>query len=320
MNNPKMFSARQPARRGEAKCLPAIVIGLVSIVILTALPTGLEAGSVIMKNGYIIQGPIVERSEASIILGWPNGKVTIHQRFIDSISYDPGEEKRLQEDELFRAQDKTPTTEDLSLLSSSAEVEDLPASVEDLMKRYESLARKSASPEAGATDGTLSTEGAQTSTTLLARPDATLGDRMKDDNVSVSFMPPRGWSPKSKKEFLYLSGTATPDGFKPSMNVVVLPRGGLRADDYVSLLKEEDARILDGFELLREGPRQVGSEKAFEIVGRGTYQGREAILRQVVVVKGEKVWLLSAFTEDQSVQSAFSVIDESLKTFEFVER
>jgi hypothetical protein len=300
------------------------MIGLVPFVLLAALPTGLEAGSVIMKNGYIIQGPIVERSELSIILGWPNGRVTIHQRFIDTISYDPGEEKRLQEDELFRAQEKSPATEDLSLLSSSAEVEELPANVEDLMKRYELLARKS-TPGAGdpgltGDTGAVPTDGSQTTTTLLVRPDATLGDRMKDDNVSVSFMPPRGWSPKSKKEFLYLSGTATPDGFKPSMNVVVLSRGGLRVDDYVSLLKEEDARILDGFELLTEGPRQVGSEKAFEIVGRGTYQGREAILRQVVVVKGEKVWLLSSFTEDQSVQSAFSVIDESLKTFEFTTR
>jgi hypothetical protein len=301
------------------------MVGLASVSLVVALPADLDAGSVIMKNGYIIQGPIVERSDVSIILGWPNGKVTIHHRFIDTVSYDPGEEKRLQEDELYRAQEKSPAPEDLSLLSSAVEVEDLPANVEDLMKRYESIARKGlpgqtgdAASGAGGETGLLPTDGSQA--TLITRPDTMLAERMKDDNVSVSFMPPRGWSPKSKKDFLHVAGTATPDGFKPSMNVVVVPRGGLNADDYVSLLKEEDARILDGFELLSEGPRQVGSLKGYEVVGRGTYQGREAILRQVVVVKGERVWLLSAFTEDQSSQSAFSVVDESLKTFEFVER
>lgn len=305
MSNRKVNTARH--------VLSPMAIGLVTLFLVAAPSTSLEAGSVIMKNGYIIQGPIMERSEGTIILGWPNGKVTIHRRFIETVAYEPGEEKRLQEDELYRSQEKSPAAEDLSLLSSSAEVEDLPANVEDLMRKYESLARKGAPAE------TTPSEGLPAPVTV-ARPDAALADRVKDENVLVSFMPPRGWSTKSKKDFLHIAGTATPDGFKPSMNVVVLPRGGLSAVDYVSLLKEEDARILDGFELLSEGPRHAGGEKAHEIVGRGIYHEREAILRQVIVVKGDRVWLLSAFTEDRSVQSAFSLIDESLKTFEFLER
>ncbi|HLU49455.1 MAG TPA: hypothetical protein VK116_15265, partial [Planctomycetota bacterium] len=35
----------------------------------------LFAGSVFMKNGYIIQGPIVEESKDAIVLGWQNGEV-----------------------------------------------------------------------------------------------------------------------------------------------------------------------------------------------------------------------------------------------------
>ena len=311
MNNRKVNSAPQ--------VLSPPAIGLASIILLVALSTSLEGGSVIMKNGYIIQGPIVERSEGTIILGWPNGKVTIHRRFIDTVAYEPGEEKRLQEDEHYRAQEKSPAAEDLSLLSSPADVEDLPANVEDLMRKYESLARRGTPAADGSGSDAPPSDGLPAAVTV-ARPDAALSDRVKDENVLVSFMPPRGWSTKSKKHFLHVAGTTTPDGFKPSMNVVVVPRGGLSAEDYVTLLKEEDARILDGFELLSEGPRHAGGEKAYEIVGRGIYHEREAILRQVIVVKGEKVWLLSAFTEDQSVQSAFSLIDESLKTFEFLER
>jgi len=85
----------------------------------------------------------------------------------------------------------------------------------------------------------------------------------------------------------------------------------------VHLLKEEDARTLESFELLSEGPRMVGTEKGFEIVGRGSYQGKEAVVRQVLVSKDDRVWLISAFTSDQSSE-AFSAIDESLKTFEFL--
>src|SRR5687767_33985 len=101
--------------------------------------SGADAGSIFMKNGYIIQGPIVERSDESIVMGWPNGKVTIHKRFVDNVVYEATEEKRLIEDEAFKAQEKARSEDDLSLLATSNESEDLPPNLDVLMKRYEEL-------------------------------------------------------------------------------------------------------------------------------------------------------------------------------------
>lgn len=271
-----------------------------------------SAGSVFMKNGYIIQGPIVERSEDAVVMGWPNGKVTIHKRFVDNITFEAAEEKRLLEDEAFKAQEKARSEDDLSLLATSNESEDLPPNLDALMRRYEEIARKQAS--GGSTTGEVSPGG---TVQRIESPDDLLGDRVEDQNVSVSFKPPKNWSRKSNKDFFEVAaGTAT-NGFRPSLNVVSFARGALKSEEYVNLLKEEDARTLEGFELLSEGPRTVGKDKGYELVGRGSYQGKEAIVRQVVVSRNDRVWLISAFTADQNTESSFSAIEESLKTFEF---
>jgi hypothetical protein len=269
------------------------------------------AGSVFMKNGYIIQGPIVERSDEAIVMGWPNGKVTIHKRFVDNILFEATEEKRLLEDEAFKAQEKARSEEDLSLLATSNESEDLPPNLDALMRRYEELARKQSGSGSGES-------GAGTSVERIDPPGDMLGERVEDRTVSVSFQPPRSWGRKSNKDFFEVAAKTEVNGFRPSLNVVTFPRGALKSDEYVNLLKEEDARTLEGFELLSEGPRMIGQEKGYELVGRGSYQGKEAIVRQVIVSKDDRVWLISAFTSDQGSDSSFSAVDESLKTFAFL--
>ena len=287
--------------------IPGILVWFVAALLGSS---GAEAGSIFMKNGYIIQGPIVERSDESVVMGWPNGKVTIHKRFVDNIVYEATEEKQLLEDEAFKAQEKARSEDDLSLLSTSNESEDLPPNLDALMRRYEEIARKQGSPASG---GEL-TPG--TGVERIDRPEA-LGDRVEDKAVSVAFKPPQHWGRKSNKDVFEVAASVETNGFRPSLNVVMFARGALKSDEYVHLLKEEDARTLESFELLSEGPRMVGQDKGYELVGRGSYQGKEAVVRQVLVSKDDRVWLISAFTGDQSSE-AFSAVEESLKTFEFL--
>ncbi|MCI0651308.1 MAG: hypothetical protein L0Z55_05445 [Planctomycetes bacterium] len=75
------------------------------LVIVTALalcclawnPTTLQAGYVFMKNGYIIQGKVVEKDDAKIVLRWTNGSMSIEHRFIDQLVLDGSEERELRE-------------------------------------------------------------------------------------------------------------------------------------------------------------------------------------------------------------------------------
>ncbi len=324
------FQLRKSAAGFGSDTLTLAALG--GIVWLACL-SGLQAGSVFMKNGYIIQGPIVERGEGSIVLGWPNGKLTIHRRFVDSITYDQNEEKRLAEDEAHQNEADHPTEENANILEPLAEVEDLPNDLEAIMKIYvintkPGAAGGATNPAGGQEDapstGPLGSDptpgtgglpgGEEGTASVVPRPDDLLGDRVSDDGVAISFRPPRGWSVAKKSGVLEASGTPAADGLRPSISILLVSRGPLTGADYVSVLKEEDARALQDFELLGDGPREVGDEKAHEIVCRGTRAGRTAALRQLVVEKGENLWLISTFAPACGSGAPFQALEESLKT------
>ncbi len=102
-----------------------------AFVVLTLFsPLGLEAGSVFLKNGYILQGKIVDRTEGSVVLSWENGRVTIADRFIDEVLLDPSEE------ELIRRRKDLEAAE---ARRSSVVVEDLVLSKNDVMRLPDSF-------------------------------------------------------------------------------------------------------------------------------------------------------------------------------------
>ncbi|HVR75845.1 MAG TPA: hypothetical protein VMT52_16050 [Planctomycetota bacterium] len=285
------------------------------------------AGSVFMKNGYIIQAPIVERNDGGIVLGWPNGKVQIYRRFIESITYDMGEEKQLQDAEI-QSKEAEAGAARLDILASEAEPEDLPTSLEQVLEKYKDVV-KAPSPEAAAdhllvervlgvrspSDRVLDPGLGEVG--VLSRPDESLEPRVTEESLGVSFQPPRGWVTRSTNSAFQAVGASGTDGFRPSISVVTMPAGDLPREEYVTLLKDEISKNLQDFEFLSEGPRQIGGETAYEVVGRGTRHGRAAVLRQVVIVKGGQVWLVSAFASPADQAATASIIGESVKTFEF---
>ena len=133
----KLFPAGRPAA-----LLAAAALGL------CLTPAALHAGSVFMKNGYIIQGPVLEYSEGSdgaVVLGWANGKMTIYRRFIEKVDLEPGEEKNVKV-----AEEKSPDPEDL--LVKSAVDEDLPANLSDFVEKIglpKALIESGKPPEGG---------------------------------------------------------------------------------------------------------------------------------------------------------------------------
>src|SRR5688572_22646955 len=104
---------------------------LSALAMLPAAPDA-RAGTVFMKNGYLIQGPVFEHSADSVVLGWPNGKVTIHRRFFDKVDLEPGEEKN------FRAEEKAgPSIDESELVTPATGEEELPQNLSDLVKIYQ---------------------------------------------------------------------------------------------------------------------------------------------------------------------------------------
>jgi hypothetical protein len=312
------------------------ILQLSAIVALGLSAGGVQAGSVFMKNGYIIQGPITERSEDSVVLGWPNGKVTIHKRFIESVSYDAGEEKRLQDEESHRAREGVSQDEDTLLLVASNDADDLPLRPEDLLPKPPDKvdgasgqdpgnpgpssgdsSPNGSTPTVDGTGGGPQGQGTPSGTPgVISRPDERLADRLTDTNLSISLRPPKGWTVKSSHGAFRVFGEPAADGFRPSMNVVSLPKGPLGISEYVSALKENGERTLQGFEVLSEGPREIGQEKGYELSAVGSYKGHSAAVRQVLVVKGDRVWLVSAFSQEKG-NEAFMLLDGSVATLEF---
>jgi hypothetical protein len=300
-------------------------------ILLFASP-GLRAGSVFMKNGYIIHGPVMERSDEEVVLAWDNGKVRIHRRFIESLVFDPGEEQRLKELEALRAEELRAVSEPLMDPGLGREIEELPTDLEVLLKQHAPhlLAHTATDPgvEAIAGVGPGETPGTHAGQIPPPRDPATalpsaeglglLAERAFGLEQRFSLMPPRGWNVKVGEVFQVIGPGGT-DGGRASLSVVSLPRRELSWQECLELFREEQARVIEGFEVLAEGARRLtGAEDGHEVIGRGSFEGKELVLRQILVPHGARFWMVSGFSAGGPGDEGFSLIEESLKTLEFL--
>lgn len=68
------------------------LLGILSLGVCTLLlPGQAAAGTVFLKNGYVIQGDIVERADDGVVMQWPDGRMTIYDRFVADVIIDPTE-------------------------------------------------------------------------------------------------------------------------------------------------------------------------------------------------------------------------------------
>ena len=238
----------------------------------------LPAGSVFMKNGYIIQGPVVDRDDDSVILGWDNGKVRIFHRFIESISFEAGEESRLEENARARIEEQRAVEE---ILAETREVhedeEDLPADVNVLLEMYgrstllgdgsdgpstvpedvEPVDERDLADVPELPDSTDGTDGATLTVDVqvLEPPPGSrhLAAAIPHPSGGFSWHPPRGWELRERAGMTEVRGPAGEDGSQASINVVGLPRGGASWDATIDTLKEQNRQLLENFGGARRG-------------------------------------------------------------------
>jgi hypothetical protein len=323
-------------------------VTILVIVVCVSTCTEIDAGSVFMKNGYIIQGPVVERSREAFVVGWENGKMTIHRRFVDSIVYEPGEEERLDEWERVQAEDERATR---AILAGGGVVRDtkiLPNSLDEFIEMQgtgnafdgmgtgvsvvdggipgdgtggggDVFVDNGSSPFDGGADPT-DVEPFDTVTVdpvVDVVPRNSLGERVHSGDQSFSLRVPEGWNVRHSEGALEVAAEAV-DGIRPSLNVVELERGDLDWQACVDLAAEARSTALASFELAGEGTCRIGQNReAFEVVGSATANDRKYVVRQVLVADAERVWLFSTFTAGGEDDPNFSLLEECLESVEF---
>jgi hypothetical protein len=326
MSNPHMNLAARFSKLARGP------VATVVLVVLTATPA--EAGSVFMKNGYILQGNIVDRDPVSIVMGWPNGTVTIARRFVSTIVFDATEEQQLQELETTRRELAGEATDAARLfLESPDETRELPATLEGFMRTFNVAAP--VTEELTVADPLMETPAVtivepvtvveqpietqvEPTVTVETRPSPRLEDDFfHAERLGIALRPPTGWVPMVLDNAVVMKGSQDEAGFSPSLSVVAFEVGALSPAKYADLLKAEQEVQLKAHHLIEERVRSYGGTDGPELVASGRFNGREAIVRQGLVVLDGKVWLFSGVTQNRDEDGPFDWVDESLATLNF---
>ena len=72
-------------------------LSILMIVCIVLAPGAVQSGTVILKNGHVINGKIIVSDDEKVIMTWGNGRTTIYHRFIESISLTEEEELGLRQ-------------------------------------------------------------------------------------------------------------------------------------------------------------------------------------------------------------------------------
>ncbi len=326
--------------------------GLLLLPVLFLLSSPSPAGTVFMKNGYIIQGTVVEHSNDSVVLGWNNGKVTIYRRFVDRVDLDPSEERA-------KAAVPAPSApEDEVVVSSPNPEEELPSNLSELVRGLglnPVLVENRIGPAVGAAkpaDGTdptsgpaaqgtnpisvevvsvpatpeggekpAPTEGATVEPVQPSQPEGGVGDPASAVAQGFFLRAPGGWNRAHVQGCVNWTSPAGATGFAPSINVTSIERGTLRWEDACTALREDQKSPLQSYELVAEGSVQVGGKNAYRVAGKGSVTGetpeksQRVSVQQYLVQTEERFWLLSTFAEGESQPDVTVAIAAAVESF-----
>ncbi len=273
---------------------------------LMASASSLYAGSVFMKNGYIIHGSIKEVVEdpktnqlSAVVIGWENGKVTLMARFIESVVYDPGEKESLAESAKAAATSESTPGE---VVERNIPLPTLP--VDPLQ-----VLRQEPRPEAKPVVETPArTEGPGAGAVAL-------GERRKIFRGLYASMP-QGWTVSTTADAWVIEGTRdAASGTTPRIAGAVFGQE-LNRRAQMAAAVEQVKKTFSNWSLVEEGPREVGLKEGHEITSRGVHDGATYQIRQILAWVGKFTYLVNCvWAADSGVAPQ---IEGCLQSFEFV--
>ena len=260
-----------------------------------------DAGTVYLKNGRVIRGPVVERGDEGVVVGIHGGRMRIYRRFIAAVVYDGSD---------IAAGEKSPVPrQDTAGNENSSPpdpaTEGLPEDPRELLQRLGETAPSAGSPgqpppanrletstggKSPPRDATQSRGGVEP-----GKPGEELGEYVDGPVAGVSIRPPAGW--KLEKSPAGLRFVESPQGaFTASIELLALPESDLEVGECLRILREEHHAMLVDCETVDESfSRNSPGSEVFEMTSRGSVQAQAVTVHQALIHRGGHFWLLSAF-------------------------
>lgn len=261
---------------------------LITIAILLACGSQADGGYVFLKNGYILQGKITDRSEAQVILDYPGGQVTVERRYIKHVVLDPSEEalERARKELVERGESSPPRD-----LVERDHVLDLPASIEEVIPGHRPFNGDhvvDANP-----DLVTPTPSPQVTDVQQVEPAApplpAVQREVAYPEVGVALRAPLGWTATERDGLVELR---QPGREFPNLKIQRYRGGGVDLEAAAGVLRDTLTSGYEGVRILSEDWRQVGLRRARVLTGE--YPSRNLMFTQVLVLDEDEMYLLGA--------------------------
>ncbi|MFQ5654058.1 MAG: hypothetical protein ACE5GW_04930 [Planctomycetota bacterium] len=286
---------------------------LAVLAILLLAGGSAEAGSVFLKNGYIIQGRIVEHDVDKVVVGYANGRVIIYDRFIDEVLLDPSEEEALQEERRERQGeevDPVVVAEHVTLHLPANLAEIIPLHDDNLTALLDGTTN-AVSPGSGRGSTPLGDE-LPSARVQVPPVDPSVVDLQE---VGVALCPPQGWRVERAPGRVQFRGGEGLD--HPSLTIQTFPAAGIDLETAHNELRRALESGYPGVEIVAEREGTVGRTPARVIVGN--FPDQRLSFTQAIVQRPEVLYLFGMQLTTPVDPEKRAMLEESLRSMRFLD-
>ncbi|MBN1417411.1 MAG: hypothetical protein JXP34_01470 [Planctomycetes bacterium] len=278
--------------RGTALVLAAVVTGL-------GASQRAGAGSVFMKNGYVLQGRVVKQTPEEVVLTWPNGTVTVATRFIESVALEPDDRVKSGNEAPAASEGKTEPAVTRTEIVLPADLDSL---IQEIAERSRATTAPAPDPVAGrpgegdpgsgATPELVREPGPETPVAVLPAEDQIPLREVGAGDGSVTLRIPEGWEFRELGDGEWqVIGPAVDGGKAPRISVVAVDALDGSIADQLAICRRAEGEFA-GLEIARESRREIGLRLGFEAVGTIERDGARFGLRRILVPAGDRVYVI----------------------------
>ncbi len=281
---------------------------LLVLGILWAVP--LDAGTVFLKNKYIIQGKVQELDDEKLVLGWRNGQMTIYRRFIEDFILDLSEEDYFRnrpspEEEVAESYDSSDLEMDVHL--------QLPSTIEEIIAIHNDRMTPTG-PTIPGVEGPTGGPGTTPPGVVVIPPAPTLPDEVEFSAAGFALIPPLNWEILHEEEGVRILKPNS--GEYPSLTVQVTRAEGLPTQHALDELR---ALLIEGYtevNLTEEHEEQVGFERAYIL--EGEFPSMNLSFSQILVRHQDRLYLIGLQLELPVDRDDYRELQRSLHSLRFL--
>ena len=296
--------------------------------VLWALLSPVCAGTVHLKNGRVIRGPIVERGDEGVVVEIAGGRMRIYKRFIAAVVYDGSDQADTEKSPA--PQQKVAGNEQGNRPAPATR--DLPGDPGELLQRLGETASSSGSAGKRAP---LVKPGVSPRTKIPVRkfpggggeagkPPSEdqaprLGEYLTGPVPGVSIKPPAGWKiEKSPSGLRFVD--SRPGAFRASLELLALQEAAVETGECLRVLRQEHQSILEDCETVDESfSRNSTGGETFRMTSQGKVQSEAVTVHQALIRHGSHFWLLSGFRNSYDMATG-QILAQSIASLRFAAR